>query len=253
MSTERTVVDRLWPEVAAALDDAGILAAYAPEPGAPWLRMNFVTSLDGAATRDGRSGGLGDAADRRIFELLRRQADAVLIGAGTVRDEGYGAMRLSPEAAAWRTAAGLAPQPVLALVSRGLDLDPRSPVFADAPVRPIVYTGAGSSATRRDALGTVADVVVAGAEGDDGVDPARVRRHLETRGLLGVHAEGGPSIFGAFHAAGAVDELCLTIAPTVEAGRAPRIATSPEAAPAGMRLVGLLRAGDELFVRYRRA
>lgn len=242
-------IDRLLPEPAEALDDEGILASYAPAGDGPWLRMNFVSSLDGAATRDGLSGGLGDAADRRVFELLRRQADAILVGAGTARDEGYGAMRLSPEAVAWRETAGMPPHPVFALVSRGLRLNQNSPVFSEAPVRPIVFTVSGSPEHLREELSRRADVVVAGR---DDVDPVRVREYLADRGLRGVHAEGGPSLFGAFLAARAVDELCLTIAPTIEAGRAPRIAASPVASPTSMRLVALLRSGDELFARYRR-
>ena len=134
-------IDRIWPEPARDLDDDALLEAYAFPAGRPWLRMNFIASLDGAATRQGRSGGLGDAADRRVFELLRREADAVLLGAGTARVEGYGAMRLDDPAAAWRAEHGLAPQPVFALVSRSLRLDAASPIFTDAPVRPMWLQG----------------------------------------------------------------------------------------------------------------
>ncbi|MGN6326279.1 pyrimidine reductase family protein [Pseudolysinimonas sp.] len=244
-------VDMLWPRRGDDLRDEAVLAAYAPPASAPsWLRMNFVTSLDGAGTRDGRSGGLGGDADRRVFELLRRWADVVLVGAGTVRSEGYGGMRVDDDAAAWRTAHGFAAQPVLALVSARLDLDPASDVFATAPVRPIVYTVAGADPARREALAAVADVVAVGAAD---LDPAAVRADLVGRGLRRIHSEGGPGVFGSFLAAGVVDELCLTLAPTLEAGDAERIARSDRPAPTGMRLEGILRsADDELLLRYRR-
>ena len=244
-----TAIDALWPAPLTALSDEQLLESYAPPPGT-WLRMNFVSSLDGAVTRDGLSGGLGDDADHRVFELLRRWADVVLLGAGTARAEGYGAMVLPEDSVRWRLAHGLAAQPVFALVSRRLDLDPASPIFAEAPVRPLVFTVEGSPAGQRAALAEVADVVTVG---ESEVDPLRVREELGRRELLRIHSEGGPTLFGAFLTAGAVDELCLTLFPTLEAGPAPRITHALPATPTAMRLAGVLRAGDELLLRYTRA
>ncbi|MGV8847265.1 pyrimidine reductase family protein [Tessaracoccus sp.] len=244
-----TPIDRLWPDPATDLDDGALLEAYPFPAGRVWLRMNFVSSLDGAATSDGRSGGLGDDADHRVFDLLRRPADAVLVGAGTARQEGYAAMRLGHEATSWRTARGMPPHPVFVLVTRRLDLDPESPIFTDAPVRPIIYTIAEAPHGQRAALSSVADVVNAG---ESELDPLRVRDDLAARGLTHVQAEGGPSLFGAFLTAGAVDELCVTMAPTIVAGDAGRIARSKDSAPTSMRLSGALRAGNELLLRYTR-
>src|SRR5690606_21607809 len=139
--------------------------------------------------------------------LLRRWADVILLGAGTARAEGYGAMKLPDDAVQWRIEHGLAPQPVFALVSRHLDLDPASPIFADAPVRPIIFTVASAPPAQRDAPSSVADVI---DTGDAIVDPGIVRTQLYARGLGRIHGEGGPTLFGTFLAAGAVDELCLT-------------------------------------------
>ncbi len=242
-------IDRLWPRPSEDLGDEELLAAYPFPHGRSWLRMNFVTSIDGAATRSGRSGGLGDDADRRVFDLLRRPAHAVLVAAGTVRIEGYEAMRLDDEAVAWRVERGLPPHPVFALVTRSLDLDPASPLFTDAPVRPIVYTVASAPGHRREALDPVADVVDVG---DRQVDLARLRSDLAARGCSRIHSEGGPSLFGAFLEAKAVDELCLTVAPTLESGSARRIARAPDPAPTETTLASVLRAADELFLRYVR-
>lgn len=241
-------VEQIWPQVRGELTDEQLLDLYAP-PSGPWLRMNFVESLDGAVTREGRSGGLGGDADGRVFELLRRWADVILVGAGTVRVEGYGAMRLPEESEAWRRAHGLAPQPVFALVSGRLDLDPDSPVFTEAPVRPLVLTVESAPAQRRARLAEVADVLDVGAAE---VDPLALRALLHRRGLERIHGEGGPTLFGSFLAAGAVDELCLTLAPTLEAGGAARISRSPDAAPTEMELAGILRSGSELLLRYTR-
>lgn len=244
-------IDRLWPDPAPDLDDAALRAVTEFPANRTWLRMNFIASLDGAATKDGRSGGLGDPADRRMFDLLRREADVVLLGAGTARVEGYGGMRLSDEEAAWRTDAGLAPQPAFALVSRSLDLDPASPIFTDAPVRPIVYTVASASSSRRADLSRVADVVDAGDADADGM---LIRQDLADRGLRRIHSEGGPHLFGAMLAAGAVDALHLTLAPSLEVGTAGRIArpviADPPSLPAQARLTSVFRAGDELLLHY---
>lgn len=242
-------IDRLWPHPATDVDDEELLETYAFPAGRSWLRMNFIGSIDGAATSDGRSGGLGDDADHRVFDLLRRPADAVLVGAGTARTEGYADMRLGDEAVAWRGARGMAEHPVFVLVTRSLDLDPESPIFTHAPVRPLIYTVSDAPHDRRAALAGVADVVDAG---DSDLEPLRVRRDLVSRGLLHVQAEGGPSLFGSFLAAGAVDELCLTVAPMLVAGDAGRIAHSPAPAVTGMTLRAVMVSGDELLLRYVR-
>lgn len=241
-------IDRLRPAPAADLDDAQLLAAYADGAGDAWLRVNFVSSIDGAVTREGVSGALGGEADLRVFDLLRRLADVVLVAAGTVRNEGYGPMVLGEEAAAARTAAGLPPHPVFAVVSGSLDLDPADRLFTEAPVRPIVVTTAASPADRRAALAEVADVLVCG---DDALDVPRLREELLARGLARIHCEGGPGLLGTLLAADAVDELCLTISPSLESGDAGRIARGTATAR-DMRLAHVLAAGDTLLLRYLR-
>lgn len=242
-----SAIDRIWPDPASDLSDADLLSLVAFPADRTWLRVNFIASIDGAATRDGRSGGLGDAADRRMFELLRHEADVVLVGAGTLRDEGYGGFRVSEEASVWRVARGLPPNPVLALVSRSLALDPASPLFTDAPVRPIVYTVASAPDDRRAALSRVADVVDAG---ESDADLRRVRADLATRGLRRIHSEGGPHLFGSMLAAGVVDALHLTLAPTLESGDAGRIIRGAGAVPVDAHLASVLRSGDELLLQY---
>jgi len=232
-------------------DAAEVRARYEViDRAAPHLRMNFISSLDGAATHDGLSGGLGDAADRLVFDTLRMFTDLILVGAGTVRAEGYGGIRLDADAVAWRIAHGLPEQPPVAIVSGRLDLDPAHPVFTRAATRPIVVTHGGSPTGKRTALAEVADVLVCG---EASVDHALMLTALAERGYPQVLCEGGPSLFGSLLAADLVDELCLTLAPLLESGRAPRIAGAAEASPRPMRLAHAIPAGSTLLLRYLRA
>jgi len=242
---QHVTLDRLWPEPAADVDDAALVAGL--RRADPVLRVNFVSSVDGAVTRDGLSGGLGDAADHRYFELLRRAADVVLVGAGTVRAEGYGPMRVSDASAAWREAHGLPPHPVFAIVSGRLDLDPGSRIFTEAPVRPLVVTTQGHDTA---AFAGVADVVEAGRGAR--VDAPAAVAALHARGLTRILCEGGPHLFGALLAADVVDELCLTVSSTLEAGDAGRIAVGALPEPRGLELAHVLRSGSTLLLRYAR-
>lgn len=241
-------MDQVIPVPESDVDDERILELYGRPPGT-WLRMDFVSSLDGAATVDGKSEGLQPPGDTRVFDLLRRLADVVLVASGTVKAEGYGAMRLDDESVAWRRSRGMPDNPVFAIVTGRLDLDPASPVFTDAPVRPIIVTSASAPEAPRDVLGQVAELLIAGK---DSVDLTRARELLGERGLPQILCEGGPSLFGSMIEAGAVDELCLSVDATLVGGDAPRIAHGSTASPTPMRLHHLLRQDDALFLSYRR-
>jgi riboflavin biosynthesis pyrimidine reductase len=241
-------IDALFPARTGPLDDDALAAHYSTGIQSPWLRVNFVSSVDGAATIDGKSGGLGGDADHRVFDLLRRLCDVVLVASGTVKKEGYGAMVLDAESVAARIALGLQPQPVFAIVSGSLDLDPASDVFQKAPVRPIVFTV--DSAPEHGALSEVADVLPCGATE---VDPVAMVALLEERRLGRIHCEGGPSLFGALLAADVVDELCLTVSPLLVGGDSRGIVSGEVPEPRALSLVGILRSESTLLLRYVRA
>lgn len=234
------------------LSDDEILALYTvADRSAPWVRVNFISSIDGAATSDGLSAGLGSPADLRVFDLLRRLCDVVVVGAGTVRAEGYGPMRLDPPATAWRLAHGLAEHPVFAIVSAGLHLDPGSRIFTEAPVRPVVVTVEDAPQERIDALSGVADVVQAGRSR---VDTRRMLELLTERGLRQLHCEGGPSLFADLVRDDTVDEVCLTISPALEGPGAPRIvAGRPSDERRRMAVAHVLDGDGTLLFRYVRA
>jgi len=226
------------------LDDEALAAhyAYPDELAAPFVRVNFVCSADGAASVDGLSGGLGSAADQRVFGLLRQLAEVVLVGAGTVRAEGYRGAR--------RPTRGRDSPPPIAVVTGSAELDPASRLFTDTAVAPIVLTLPTAPADRRERLAAAGgDVVVL-----ERLTPDLLLGELARRGLHRVLCEGGPSLFGTLIAADAVDELCLTLAPMLAGGSAGRTAGDPAGTPARpLALAGALQADGVLLLRYRRA
>ena len=244
------VADEIYsvlPRAGGPLDDAAIADHYSDGTSETWLRVNFVSSVDGGATVNGLSGGLGGPADHRVFDLLRTLCDVVVVASGTVRAEGYGAMILDEAAARARVARGLAAQPTFAIVSGSLDLDPASEIFAAAPVRPLVMTVDG--APPPPGLAKVADVVPCGV---GRVDPAAMVKELTGRGLGRIHCEGGPSLFGSLLEADVVDELCLTVSPLLVGGSSARIVRGDVPTPRTMLLAGILRSGSTLLTRYTR-
>lgn len=239
-------IARLFPEPEESLTDERIAECYA-SGSEPWLRVNFVESVDGAATRAGRSGGLGNPADRRVFGILRRLCDVVLVGAGTIRAEGYGGMKVDADSEAWRTEHGLAAQPRLAIVSDRLALSPDDAVFTEAINRPLVITNAANADAGADRFADVADVVAAGT---DRVDAAKIPGILADRGLPRVTCEGGPALFGALVRAGAVDEVCVTVSPLLVGGRGPRITRIADDLGQDLQLAHVLSSQGTLLLRY---
>lgn len=249
----------LLPRVSDGLSDADLDAAYSwpgwPEPQ-PWLRANMVATADGAARGpEGLSGAISGEADKRVFGRLRGLADVVLAGAGTVRAEGYRPAREKPSFAERRREAGQAPAPVIAVVTRSLDLDLTSELFATPGSRPLVVTAGSSDPDLRRAVGEHADVIVAG--GHD-VDLADAVRQLHERGLVRIHAEGGPHLLADLAAADLLDDLCLTVSPVLAGGsyddepQIPRVlagAVLPDA-PRPLSLVHVLEDAGTLFLRY---
>jgi riboflavin biosynthesis pyrimidine reductase len=208
------------------------------------LRAGFVLSADGGAAVAGGSRGLQSAADQAVFAALRAVSDAVVVGAGTARAEGYRPVGVRAEGRSWRAAHGRSAAPVLVLVSRSLELDPADPCFTGPAV---VITCAAADPVRRAALGAVADVVVAG---DDEVDLPAAVRALHERGLHRLLCEGGPTLLTALLSRGLVDELCLTTAPVL-LGAAPTLLVQALPAPVDLRLVHLVDGGDgSLLTRW---
>lgn len=247
-------VDRLWPaqDAPPADDELEHLYAYPAAPQRPWVRVNFVSSVDGSVTVQGRSRGLSSHADQRILALIRDLSDVVLVGVGTAITEGYRGIKRTEIRSERRARLGLPEIPPIALVTRHCSLPADSPLLTDTTVAPIVLTCQAAPADRRAALiDAGADLVIAG---EDDVDLRQAIAALGARGLRRIGCEGGPTLFGALIEEDLVDELCLTLSPVLAAGDAGRIATSTGAVePRGMRLESALRDEAMLFLRYVRS
>lgn len=247
------MVDELWP-VDGARDVGERLEAHYAFPEnlqRPWVRVNFVSSLDGAVTSGGSSRALSAPVDQKVLGLIRDLSDVVLVGVGTAMAEGYRGVKRNEVRAERRSRLGLSEVPPIALVTARAALPLDSPLLTDTLVPPIVITCGSAPAERRAALADAgADVVVAGT---DRVDLAAALDALDSRGLRRIGCEGGPRLFGSLVDADLVDELCLTLSPLLTSGDAGRIANgSGVEPPRRMRLESVLHADSLLLLRYGR-
>ena len=184
------------------LDDESLHDAYRP-PRLPWLRANMISTLDGAATgAGGTSGSINNAVDKRVFDVLRAQADAVVVGAGTARAEQY----------------GTADVPLVVVTKQGR-VPEQLHSAAPGAVRLVTCAAAPGLGESRELLGPEHVMVL----GDEEVRLEAIREALVERDLVNLLCEGGPSLLGGLLAAGEVDEVCATLVPRVIGGGNPRI------------------------------
>ena len=217
-----------------------------------WVTGHMVAGLDGTAAVGGRVGALSTTPDQALFRRMRQIADVVMVGAETVRREGYGPVRLTDEAQVQRRRQGRTSTPPLAVVSRSLRLDWTAPVFAEAPddARTYVITCAAADPQLRAQAGEVATVIVAG---DDRVEPAAALQALADLGREVVLCEGGPTWLGELVAADRLDELCLSVSPIMGGDPLPVSVTPAGAGLASFELRGVLGEDATVFLRYERA
>jgi riboflavin biosynthesis pyrimidine reductase len=227
---------------------------------APVVYANFVASLDGivAVPDVPRSSALisgGAPADRFVMALLRACADAVVIGAGTLRshDGPWTAANAYPDAAdafaELRRRLGLAPEPILVVVTGSGELEEQT----DKLRRAIIVTTEESEEQATRLVGAETEIVAAGRDGR--VDVREVVSLLSDRGHARILTEGGPTLMGRMLEAGVVDELFLTMSPVLAGGGEeprPTLAAGVDLLPAGVqgRLLGIRGHGSYLFLRY---
>jgi riboflavin-specific deaminase-like protein len=214
-------------------------------PGRPYLGINMVSSLDGKATLDWRTKGLSSDVDRRLFHHLRTQADAVMVGAGTVREERYGRMTKNDELRQKRQNEGLVPDALAVIVSGRLELPPDLPLLNEPEQRVVIATGS------EDTIPGVQAKVDYARVGDD---LPRLMAYLEERhGVRSVLCEGGPTLNSYLFAAGIVDELFLTLNPKLVAGAATLtiVAGRELVEPVEPELVSVAEDAGELYTRWR--
>lgn len=217
-----------------------------PRAGRPLVAMNFVATVDGRATIEGRSGPIGSDTDAAMLAGLRTRCDALMVGAGTMRVERYGRLVAKDETRELRQAAGLPSEPLMVLVSGRLDLPWEAPLFTEGG-EVLIFT-----ASETEPPETESSVEVVRHEGAVNLTEALrfLRRERDVRALL---SEGGPHLHQQMQADGLVDDLFLTIAPKLSGGEAARILEGPLPGVTDLELAWLLEEDGELFARYRRS
>ncbi len=213
-------LERIWPDRAAVTADALVGEAARLPDGRPWVSAIMVASLDGRATLDGTSRALGGPQDLQMLLALRRRADALIVGPGTVRAAGYGPL----------------PCPAV-LVSRSFELPWEAGLFAAPGQRVLVYTHAEGDAP----------AVAAEVEKVSLVALPEVLADLRRRGVERLLCEGGPTVNRALLAEGLLDELFLTLSPVVS-GEGPSIIAAGTSNPLSLRSVAT--ADGDLYLRY---
>jgi riboflavin biosynthesis pyrimidine reductase len=236
---------------------AGLYPWYGDPPDG--VRANIILSLDGGAAFNGVTRPISDDTDLWLLNQIRGYADVVVVGAGTVRAERYGPVRLDPEQRAHRRETGYGEEPPpFAVVSGRAHLDRDLPVFNGRGTRPLLIT-VERSREQAEQLADLADVVVAG---DERVDPVEMVAALRERGLRRVLCEGGPTLLASFIEHDLVDDMCLSLAPRfagpqpVDAvGRPaqPLEETARLAQPITLPLRHVLENDGMLYLRYFRS
>jgi riboflavin-specific deaminase-like protein len=213
----------------------------------PYTVVNFVATADGRAAFQGRSGPLGDDADREMFHGLREQADAVMAGTGTLRAEHYGRLIRRAERRERRVSAGRSPEPLMCIVSRTGSVPTEAPVFAAPEAKIVVFGPTGTT------IGQVeAEVELVTLDPGEMTLTTALRRLSSDFGVGLLLCEGGPTLFGALLQEGLVDELFLTLAPKLAGGGvSPTISNGPELPElAELELLWALEHAGSLYLRY---
>ncbi len=236
-----------------AADDARIA-------GRPFVVMNMATSIDGKTTTYERlKVRIGSGEDRRRMELLRAEADGVLIGRGTlqiddppllIRDAEIAAIRERQHRPGGR-------HPINVLVASRLEAAwSRCRFFHENPAVKIVLTTPATDSDALRALTDKADVMVVPTGPGGQVDITQALRALWARGLEKILLEGGGTLNFSMLEASLVDEIHLTLCPFIVGGReSPSMVDGrgfPKEAVRRLQLVSCVpHESGEVFLHYR--
>lgn len=213
----------------------------------PYVLVNFISTVDGRSTFAGRSGQLGDEGDRALFHGLRERADAVLVGTRTLTVERYGRVLGRVERRERRLAQGRSAEPLACLVTRSGMVPADIPLFAEPEARVLIFT-----ATELELGGVQAQVDVVRLDPGALTLTTVLRRLREDHGVELLLCEGGPMMFGSLLEENLVDELFLTLSPTLSGGGSSPTITSGTEFPQlrRLRLAWMLERENFLYLRY---
>lgn len=219
----------------------------------PLVSVNMAVSADGKITTHRRERfALGSAEDRLLMDVLRARSDAVIIGATSLRLDGWAIRVRDPKIRRRRLSKGLSPHPLNVVLSTALDVPTRRQFFTHQQTERLVVTTRAATESRLRRVRRHAEVVV--------VPTRRVRARavldlLAARGAKHVLLEGGGTLNYTFFAENLVDEVYITITPRILGGAtAPTAVDGPgflQATQKRLDLVSSRRRGDEVFLKYR--
>jgi riboflavin biosynthesis pyrimidine reductase len=241
-------IHQIWPPRAAGPLDAAAIEQLYTYPDGDWLAVNLVGSADGAVELHGTAAELSNPADQYVLRLGSDLADVLLVGATTAMVEAFRGQHPDDQAVRRRRRHNLSSVAPTVVVTTGVSLPANAPVITDALVPTIVVTPTSTPPALRSAWADAGATVL--VCGDHTVDLRQARVLLADRGLRRIDCEGGPHLVGALLAAGLVDELRLTISPTLVVGTAGRITSGPLIPPAALTLHSVVAAQDTLMLRY---
>jgi 2,5-diamino-6-(ribosylamino)-4(3H)-pyrimidinone 5'-phosphate reductase len=214
----------------------------------PYVIINSVSSVDGRTGMEGKAAGIGSATDRRSMRTLRSKADAVMIGAGTLRAE-----KLS---LGLDTTDGV-PQPLAIIITNTGDMPLEEHLIVRGGQEVLILLSDATPKRVVKRLLTLAPVMRAPADPTGAVDLKRALMALQAeRGVKCLVVEGGPGLNHALISRQLVDEIFLTVAPELLGGSADetltllRGPTLPARDRPTLDLVSIHLSGDELFLRY---
>jgi len=219
----------------------------------PHVTVNMAMSLDGRISTYKREQiTLGTKHDRHLMDVLRASHDAVIVGAGTVRYDGFPVLVRDEEVRRKRVARGLSPHPVNVIMSRTLDLPTNRPIFNRKDTERVIFTTRVAPDARVRRFRRIAEVVLLPRKT---LSPTAVLRDLAARGMKKVLMEGGGELHFAFARERAVDEVYVTLTPRLLGGHdAPTILDGKgflKKDHLRLELVSCQRKQDELFLHYR--
>jgi riboflavin biosynthesis pyrimidine reductase len=223
METFRRLLPLPAAEGLTAADVAAEVPA-APPADRPFVLLNMIATADGRATIEGRTAPIANPADYELFHALRARTDAVMVGAETVRVEGYGAM-----------------EQLAVVVSRSVELPTERGLLA-APGNRVVIVTPSPDAELPPAAASVSYL-------REPLLATALRRLRGEYGVESIDCEGGPGLNGTLIPAGLVDELHLVIAPTLAGGDDPLTVYSGRG-PLDLTLLSLHESAGYLFARY---
>jgi riboflavin biosynthesis pyrimidine reductase len=224
--------DEMVGETVVESVNESVLNAYRmvrePVGDRPYITSMMVASVDGAIAAEGSSRKLGNPTDTALLLLLRKEADAVIVGAHTAAVENY-----KPSSV---------PHLRIIVVSRTPTEDWDRPLW-QSPKTTLLTTS--------NARNIPAHVQVVRA-GETHIDLQAGLRTLFLEGVHRVSCEGGPRLNGAFLQEDLFDEVCLTVAPFLVGSDSSRIVAAAHETFHRFSLVHAIAHNDFLYTRYIR-